>query len=46
MAELDPVRSFALTKALETRSLNDSIESVVDTAATFETYLTSGQASS
>lgn len=45
MAELDPVRSFALTKALETRSLNDTIESVVETAGKFEAYLT-GAASS
>ncbi|WAC68892.1 hypothetical protein [Microbacterium sp. SL75] len=39
MAELDPVRAFALSKALETRVLNDSVESIVETAGKFESYL-------
>jgi len=45
MAELDPVRAFALTKALETRVLNDSVESIVETAGKFESYLKGGAAS-
>ncbi|MDQ1111178.1 hypothetical protein QE418_000626 [Microbacterium testaceum] len=45
MAELDPVRSFALSKALEVRNLGDSPDSIVTTASTFETYLTSGATS-
>lgn len=42
---LDEVRAFALTKALETRSLGDSVESIVETAGKFEAYLTSSAAS-
>lgn len=45
MAELDPVREFALSKALETRVLNDSVESIVETARKFESYLNGSAAS-
>ena len=45
MAELDPVREFALSKALATRVLGDSVESIVETAVKFESYLTSGASS-
>lgn len=43
--ELDPVREFALSKALEVRNLGDSPESIVSTAGVFETYLKSGASS-
>jgi hypothetical protein len=45
MAELDPVRAFALSKALETRVLNDTVDSIVDTAGKFESYLNGAGAS-